>query len=554
MNSTVDELAAAVARWASDRPDTPACIALTHTGRDRSPTALTYRELHSAAGALAERIRSLTAPDDRVAILCRHGTDYVVAFLACLYSNRVAVPLYPMSQRNAGRLASALRDAAPTLLLTSAGAERPSIEGDLAFDRTLTVSIHDRPDEVVIDPVADHPAYLQYSGGAEGTMVTHANLAAALEQLRTRLPVVGRKPVVGWLPYHHDLGLVVTLALPLYSGVAAITLPPTEFIERPIRWLRACGDYRAGTTASPNSGLTLAVSATTADERADLDLSELELLLGGAEPSRAEALSAFTRSFAPYGFRHRAHTPCYGPLTATRAVTCTEPDDEPVSEEFDRLELAAGRAVPAPDGVALTGYGTSLGQSVRVVDPIRHCALGAGRVGEIWVAGPTVCAGHFRRPRSAAFRAALPRSAEAWLRTGDLGFFHNGQLYVAGRLKDMIVIGDHSHYPADIEATAADSSPDVRGDRIAAFGIDDGEHESLVVVAEIDDQLADPADVVRRIHAAVAAAHDITPTDVVLVPRGQLPKTTDAPRRRSECRTRYRNGALARVGDPAASP
>ena len=557
MNQPVDALVAAVASRAAERPDAPAFTALSYSGRDCLADVLTVGELHRAAGCLAEKIVATTRPGERVAILCGHGLNYVVAFLACLYADRVAVPLFPIQvNRNAGRLAAVLDDARPASSLVDPGAEARTEDSGFAVGKVLTVSAGPADCGIPPQPITGHPAYLQYTSGSTrtpaGVEVSHANLVAALEQLRTGIPTVNTKPVVTWLPFFHDMGLVFALSLPLYTGVPAITLPPAEFAKRPIRWLRACSDYRAGATASPNFGLALAVSATTPDERAGLDLSELDLVLNGAEPVRAEALAAFTKTLRPHGFRHSAHTAGYGLAEATLPVTFGTPDQPPTTAEFDRAALAGGLAVlaAATGGIALVGCGTPAGQHIRLVRTSGGEAE-AGEVGEIWVRGPNVCSGYFGRPRetAATFGAHLPGEGVTWLRTGDLGFLHDGQLYIAGRLTDMIVVAGRNHFPADIEATAAGSAPEVRTGHIAAFGIDDGIRETLILVAELNERRADATAVARRIRSAVAAAHDIAPADIVLVERGQIPKTSSGKLRRGECRRRYHRDELIRAGE-----
>ncbi|MFF0456207.1 fatty acyl-AMP ligase [Nocardia africana] len=556
----INRVAAAVVNRAAATPDDPAFTALSYPGGRPTAATVTCSELHSAAGLLAARIRERTSPGDRVAILCEHGLDYVVAFLACLYSARTAVPLFPIAmRRNAGRLRTILVDAEPRLILVSprwsSGAPEFPDAGDMPHDEVLPVDAHAGTGDVRVDPVGAHPAYLQYTSGSTtspaGVRITHTNLAAALDQLWTALAPADDRPMVTWLPFFHDMGLVFALSLPLYLGIHAVTLPPADFAKRPIRWLRACSDYRAAATASPNFGLSLAVSGTTAEERDGLDLSSLDLLLNGAEPIRATALGAFTRTFAPYGFRHRAHTAGYGLAEATLPVTISAPAAEPVCVEFDRAALSAGHAIVASarhDGIALVDCGRPAGQTVRIVDPITLAPRDDGAVGEIWVRGPNVGAGYagLRERTAATFGAVLPGQSGTWLRTGDLGFVHDGGLYIAGRLRDTIVIDGRNHFPADIEATTADSAPEVRPGHIAAFGVDSGEREDLVVVAEVVSPPAAANDIGRRIRAAVATVHGIAPAEVLLLPRGAIPKTSSGKVRRGECRDLYRAGEFSR--------
>ncbi len=542
-------LAAAVADRAVLAPDEPAVTALSYPGGECRAATLTSAELHSAVGDLAAGIREHTRPDDRVAILCRHGIDYPIAFLACLYTARTAVPLFPVTMpRHADRLQSILADARPALGLVSADAEFHDLEQLPAPARFLTVDPHARSENAVLDRIADHPAYLQYTSGSTtspaGVEISHANLSAALEQLRSALPVVEERPLVNWLPYFHDMGLVFALSLPLYTGTHTITLPPGEFAKRPIRWLRACADYRAGGTASPNFGLALAVSGTSPAEREGLDLSSLELLINGAEPIRHTVLDAFTRTFAPYGFRHRAHTPGYGLAEATLPVTISAPEAPPVPIEFDRAALGSGRAVVAVGGVALVDCGSAVGQTVRIVDPGTLVPLDSGAVGEIWVQGPNVAAGYTGRPdrTETTFGAVPAGETGSWLRTGDLGFVHDGGLFIAGRLRDTIIIDGRNHFPPDIEATTASIAPELRTGHIAAFGIDTGECEQLILVAEIGHDPVDPDELGRRIRTAVTSTHGIAPARVLLVPRDAIPKTSSGKIRRGACRDRYRAG------------
>jgi fatty acid CoA ligase FadD32 len=553
-------LATRVDEWARTKPDADAYTELRYRGGECVPVTMSYAQLHRAAGTLAQQLRAATDPGDRVAILCGHGTDYVVAFLACLYSNRVAVPLFPATgTRNRARLDGVLDDALPSLGLISAADHTTAELFGSALGRVLELppDVAGRPTAVaepVIDTLRTDLAYLQYTSGSTrapaGVEVTHANLAAALDQLWTAVPSVRNKSIVTWLPFFHDMGLVLALSLPLYSGVHGVTLAPAEFVKRPIRWLRACSDYRAGTTGGPNFGLALAVSGTTPEERTGLDLSNLDAILNGAEPIRAEALAEFTETFAAQGFRHHAHVPGYGLAEATLSVTICAPENEPVARRFDRGALAQGRAIVASEGVHLVGCGAPAGQQVALVDPVERIEVAAATVGEIWVAGRNVGTGYYENPiaTSASFGATLPGSSESWLRTGDLGFWYEGQLYIAGRLDDLIVIDGRNHYPADIETTVATCAPEVRTGHVTAFGHDDGSREDLVVVAELvttDTNAAEElAALARLIRTAIATAHEVMPGAVVLVEPGRIPKTSSGKLRRGECRAMYGAGLL----------
>ncbi len=584
-----DTLPARLARWARVRPDTTAYTALEFRGHERLSHTLDYARLHGAAEATARRLRNHSDPGDRVAILCEHGLDYVVAFLGCLYSGRVAVPLLPITgARNTERVDRVLADARPSIALVSPGDTVTKAAVESAVRQVLSPeSRASYGGAGAVGPAGDGSAgegrtarktdvaYLQYTSGSTkapaGVRITHANLTAALGQLREAVPVAVERPIVTWLPFFHDMGLVIGLALPLYCGVPGVTMAPLDFAKRPIRWLRACSEHRAGLTGSPNFGLALAVSATTDAERSGLDLSALDVVLNGAEPVRAEALTEFTRVYAPHGFRHRAHTPGYGLAEATLSVTIAAPSTEPVAHHFDRAALGRGVAVPVADhpdngssadgfggdsggggaagSLLLVGCGAPVGQRVAVIDA-RSRAVPDGRVGEIWVSGPNVGGGYHLDPVASAATFGAERADEAtggWLRTGDLGFLFDGQLYIAGRAKDLIVVDGRNHYPSDIESTATAATPHLRAGHLTAFGHDDGAREDLVIVAEVVADLpaeVDPVDLARRVRSAVAAAHEVMPAAVVLVAPGRIPRTSSGKVRRGDCHTLFADGLL----------
>ncbi|MFC8531152.1 fatty acyl-AMP ligase [Nocardia sp. NPDC057227] len=524
-----EHLIGRLARWARERPDAPAYTALRYPapgspdGTDYIPHTLTYAELSSAVASLAREISARTAPGDRVALLTGHGMGYVLAFLACLAAHRIAVPLFPVG-RHPERLTGIFADATPTLGLIDPGDEVSATPAGnvLVVDPSRTV-------ERTELPAGNAPAYLQYTSGSTGTptgiRVEAGNLTAALEQLRTAIPASGTKPIVGWLPFFHDMGLVLTLALPIWSGVPGITLAPVDFVKRPVRWLRACSDFGAGTTGAPDFALALTAATTTERQVTQLDLTAMDAVLNGAEPVRAATLRTFTDTFAPAGFRHRAHAPGYGLAEATLTVTLTPQDREPTVLEFDRAALTTGRALPAgtEPAVTLVGCGPPAGQRIRIVDRQHGTASNPGAVGEIHVSGPNVCI----------------TDSEHWLHTGDLGFEHNGELYVTGRAKDLVILDGRNHHPADLEHTVTAAATEIR--LVAAFGHDDGARESLVIVAETPD--AD-TEVAGKIRSAVIRTHEVVPSTVLLVPPGEIPRTSSGKVRRGECRARFAAGEL----------
>lgn len=573
-------LVAAVRDAARLRPDVTAMTFLDY-GADRSGTAVgvTYRQLHAKAAAVAGALSRTCSPGDRVAILCPHTADYVAAFLGCLYTGVLAVPLYaPEASRSDERLRLAMADCAPSAVLTTTPHEREvrQLLGDAPDIGEPAVVLVDTADPArargVLLPVAERPgdiAYLQYTSGSTrnpaGVEVTHLNLATGAEQLRAGLGIGEDARIAGWLPFFHDMGLLLMIAVPLITGTPAALMAPFAFIQQPVRWLRAIGDHRATHTVSPNFGLDLCVDRVSERAREGLDLSSLRVLVNGSEPVRAATLDRFTARFSPYGFRNAAHCPSYGLAEATLAVTLGGPE-APRTLRLDRTELARDRVRVLPDGdtdgYRVVACGTPAGQEVRIVDPATGKPLppGAARAGEVWVRGTNVCAGYWRRPErtTEVFGATLagPAAPEGgtdsgggWLRTGDLGFLYDGELFLTGRLKDLIVVDGRNHHSADVELTVQSAAPAIRPGHVAAFpaGLL-GEHgERAVVVAELDRGRAgaDLAEVRSTIRRSVLSRHSLDVAEVVLIRRGTLPKTTSGKIRRAACRDLYLAGALA---------
>ncbi|WP_327258444.1 MULTISPECIES: fatty acyl-AMP ligase [unclassified Streptomyces] len=566
-------LVAAVREAARHRPDTVAMTFVDYsTDRAGTRQELTYDQLHTRARAVAGALSAFGTPGDRAAILCPHTADYVAALLGCLYTGMLAVPLYaPDGFRTDERLQLAMADCAPAVVLTTTPYEEETraLSGKLPGDRAPRVVCVDRVEPALVRsvllPVVEHPdatAYLQYTSGSTrspaGIEVTHRNLATGAAQLRAGLGIDEGARIAGWLPFFHDMGLLLMIAVPLIAQVPAVLMPPFAFVQQPARWLRLMSAHQSTHTVSPNFGLDLCVDRVTERGSEGLDLSALRTVVNGSEPVRGSSLRRFTDRFAVHGFRHEAHCPSYGLAEATLAVTIGTPA-APRVLTLDRAALAEERVQILPEsdaaGYPVVACGVPADQDVRIVAPQTRTTVPDGRTGEVWVRGANVCDGYWGRPERTAevFGAALADGSGdaggSWLRTGDLGFLHGGELYLTGRLKDLIVVDGRNHHPPDLELTVQESDLAVRRGHVAAFCATlpgDGA-ERAVVIAELDRprEVEDPRQVRAAVRTALLSRHSLDVPDVFLVRRGTIPKTTSGKIRRAACRELYLSGALS---------
>lgn len=572
---TAGDLVALIRRTAATAGDTPA-FTFVEYAKDRQgiPTSLSYRQLDARARAAADAVLRHCAPGDRAAVLAPQGLDYLVGFLGCLYAGVIAVPLYaPEAYRSNERLQGILRDSAPACLLTVAdsaaavrevgrtdpGAELPVVRLDELPRQPATPADGHPP----VRPEA--PAYLQYTSGStsspRGVVVSHENLLAAARQSSVRSQLVAEDVIVSWLPYFHDLGLITGVAMPLSVGAHAVHLSPTAFVQRPHRWLELVSRYRGTWTAAPNFALDLCVRRVSAEQRAELRLDSLHTLCNGSEQVRPQSVVAFTEAFAPCGFTLNGHAPGYGLAEATLGVT-TAPDGA-VIRSFDRDAVAQGTAVLCdPDGPrawGLVGCGTPLpGLHVAIADPGTGHEVPDGTVGEIWVSGPNVAAGYWRRPQETAevFGAVLTtgdgRPTEPlWLRTGDLGFLREKELFLTGRRKDLVIIDGRNHYPGDVEATVTDALAVLEPAAVAAFAIPGDGGERLVVAVELRRRGRTRRELTRdeavtTVRRAVSVHHGVDAAEVLFVRPGALPKTSSGKIRRQSCATAFTEDSLHR--------
>ncbi|MGW1146963.1 AMP-binding protein [Streptomyces sp. NPDC002454] len=531
---------------------------------------LTHKELHDRAGALAGHLLKIAEPGDRVLLLHPAGLDYVVAFFGCLYAGIVAVPLYVPQRRTASTVEAIAQDCAATAVLaTTPGMTRKSLfeEGtrvaSLPWFATDATSGDAAPPPVrEVSP--DAVAYLQYTSGStstpKGVVIDHRNAVRQCAEAARSWQVDSESRWVSWLPHFHDYGQISAILLPVYAGCSSVLMAPTTFVRRPIRWLRAISRYHGTHTGAPNFAYDLCVDGTTEEQRAGLDLGSLVVAGNGAEPVQFDTHRRFNGAFAAYGLKPEALCPSYGLAEATLKVTNKVPGTSTSWGTFEPITVGGPvTELPSDEGTRpLVSCGTAVPDTrVAIVDPSTRRRLPEGHAGEIWVAGPTVARGYWGRPQESeqTFGARIEgEDAERYLRTGDLGFFHEEQLYIGGRIKDLVIIDGVNHYPQDIERTAEESHPAVRRGRATAFGTEGKGREGVVVVAECasrDESRAE--EVAVAIRDAVWRHHEVAAT-VLIAETGSVPVTTSGKIQRSRCKAEVLRERLAVRARADASP
>jgi acyl-CoA synthetase (AMP-forming)/AMP-acid ligase II len=562
-------LAAILRHRAAAQPEDRAYVVLSDRGREEA--AVTFAELGRRADALAGRIAARAAPGDRAVIFCPNGIDFLVGFFGCVLSGVIAVPLMlPRRQTTRDASAAIVADCAPRLAL----APRALIEGgrgDLAGRFAGTgiewLAVDDATPSAAAGtghiPAEGDLALLQYTSGStsapKGVMVSHANLLANLAMIQRVFGNTSRSTFVSWVPLYHDMGLIVNVLQSLYAGSLCVLMAPVAFIQRPLIWLHAISDYRAEIAGGPNFAFDLCVERYQPEHMEGVDLSGWKLAFNSAETVRADTIGRFATTFAPHGFSPAAAYPGYGMAEATVLISANPRRGPPVMRAVSRDAMLRRRAA-APrdpgDQQVLVGCGEALyGERIAIVDPESRQRLAADRVGEIWVDGPNVAGGYWRNAAasSEAFGAGIAGEADAtWLRTGDLGFRDDaGQLYITGRIKEVVIIRGANHYPQDIEDTVQRCDPALRRHGGAAFAIGEDEGaERLVIVQEVErtarNRIAADA-VIARIREAIVNEHEIVPYDIVLLRPGTLPKTTSGKIQRGLSRQFWLAGTLERL-------
>ncbi|HSK38549.1 MAG TPA: fatty acyl-AMP ligase [Arenibaculum sp.] len=531
----------------------------------------TYGELFLHTSRIAAALLESGGPGRRAVLLYEPGLEYVAAFLGALQAGIVAVTSYPPSgSRAAGRLFGIVEDARPEIIMSTRRIRDTEmrLREESWAGRDVTWIVTDElpawTDEGAAPVAVGQPlAMLQYTSGStaspKGVMVTHDNLIsnslAALHWLGPDPDRIG----VSWLPPYHDMGLMGGVLQPVFEGFPVTLLSPMHFVQRPIRWLRAISRTRATATGAPNFAYDLCADQIPDDELEGIDLSCLEVAFCGAEPVRMETLNRFAHRFAAYGFRSTALNPCYGMAEATLMVSGKPAGTEPRYHFFDQPALEAHRIVPVDasgedageDARAVASCGAiGRGLDVLIVDPETMEPAAPDRVGEIWVTGGHVAAGYWDREAETAetFDARVAGDVRPYMRTGDLGFLFEGELYITGRIKDVIIVAGRNHYPQDIELTAQKAHPAIRVNGVAAFSVDAEGEEALVIVADISrarkPSELDLDEVRLAVIQRVTAEHGIAPRDVRFGLVGTVPLTTSGKVQRQACRRAYLEGTL----------
>ncbi|WP_089024993.1 AMP-binding protein [Mycobacterium persicum] len=544
---------------------------------------LTWWQVNRRATIVADELRICGSSGDRVAILAPQGLEYIVAFLGTLQAGLIAVPLpVPQFGIHDERISAALRDSLPTVILTTSSAVDEVVkyvpharapQGSEPVVVAIDSLDLDSPRELT--PAAPaHPgtAYIQYTSGSTrspaGVVLSHKNVISNCVQLMSDyLGDTEKVPstAVSWLPFYHDMGLMLGVILPMINQDTAVLLSPMAFLQRPARWMQLLGRHRGQISSAPNFGFDLAVRRTSDEDMAGLDLGHVRAIATGAERVNPATVRRFIDRFAKFNLSQTAIRPSYGLAEATVYVATAGPGRPPKTVCFDYQHLAAGRAKrcesDGDEGAKLVSYGTPRASTVRIVDPDTRTETRQGTVGEIWVQGDNVAMGYWRNPEltERTFGAKLVDPSAGtpvgpWLRTGDLGVMFEDEMFITGRIKDLLVVDGSNHYPDDIEATIQE----ITGGRVVAIAVPDDRTEQLVTIIEVttwghpDDAAADRLRTVKRdVTSAISRLHRVRVADVVMVAPGSIPVTTSGKVRRSTCVERYLNQEFTRVDGAA---
>ncbi len=564
---------AALADNARQQPDD---IAYTFIDYDVDPAgfseSLTWSEFHERVQIVAEKLATCGSPGDRAVILAPQSLEYVVAFFGAMEAGFIAVPLsMPHRRQHDERVTGAMQDSAPVAVLTTSAVAdevKKYGQGDPKLRAPKFIEVDtldfDSPPRRAQQVPLPKTAYLQYTSGSTrqpaGVVVTHKNILVNVQQLLTDYFEAcpdgppADTTVVSWLPLYHDMGLVVGAFSSILLRRPAVLMSPIAFMQRPARWLQQLASHPSTFTAAPNFAFELAVKRTTDEDLAGLDLGGVITMINGAERVHGATVRRFNERFAAFNLPDYAMRPSFGLAEATVYVTSSAGGAPPTAVWFDYEKLAAGHAERCDDqsGSEHIGLGTPRSTTVRVVDPDACVENPAGKIGEVWLHGDHVAGGYWRNPQlteklfAGQLNEPTPGTPKGpWLRTGDLGVMFDDELYIIGRIKDLLIVDGRNHYPDDIEATVAEFT----GGRVAAISVPDDASEKLVVIAELKNQVdvTELESLKQQVTAAISMTHSVSLTDFVLTGPGTLPLTTSGKVRRAASVELYRSGDFIRL-------
>lgn len=521
---------------------------------------ITYRDLDKKAATIAASLYKQGMRGERALMLYPPGPEFIFALFGCFYAGVIAVPAYPpRKNRSLWRIKAIVNDSRAKVVMTTA-AIFEAVQRNFSDDEDLKGmrwfisddTTHKSTEMTGGDDIMPSMlALLQYTSGStghpKGVMVTHRNLMRNSEFLRQCFKLTGDSVSVSWLPSFHDMGLIEGVLQPLYTGFPGILLPPVSFLQRPIRWLNAFTKYKGTHGGAPNFAYDFCVDKTTPEERNQVDLTTVHTLYNGAEPVRMETLRRFTEAFRPFGFRPENFYPTYGMAEATLIISGGDADKEPVCLSLLREGIEKNRVIVAgrddKNAVAQVSVGHPwIDTRAVIVDPDTRERAAGGTIGEIWLAGSSIAQGYWNRPSETqdTFKAFIAGSGEGpFLRTGDLGFFNNSELFISGRLKDLIIIQGRNYYPQDLEYTVESCHPAIRPNCSAAFAVDMNDKEIVVIVAEVGRTFLrdlNSQEVFDAIRQAVAEEFELEVTAIQLLRTASIPKTSSGKIQRSACR------------------
>ncbi|MEM7792884.1 MAG: fatty acyl-AMP ligase [Cyanobacteria bacterium P01_C01_bin.118] len=535
---------------------------------EKETESLSYRELYLRAQATAFQLKANgVQPGERAMLLYPSGLELIVALFGCLYAGVIAVLGYPPRRnQHLARIRAIIQDAQPGVVFTTSEllgplqAESQKLDLEDVLCLTLDPNPGDKPNDwEPISVTTDTLAFLQYTSGStsspKGVKISHGNLYHNLHQIQESFNHTPKSQGVIWLPPHHDMGLIGGILQPLFAGFPVALMPPAAFLQKPIRWLRAIATCQGTTNGGPNFAYDLCVQKIKPEQLQDLDLSCWQVAFIGAEPIQAKTLEQFSAKFEVCGFRREAFYPCYGMAETTLMITGSHPTQPPTVKWVKTQAMANDRviycAAEEEDAQALVGCGHIVdGMEMVIVNRQSTKACVSGEIGEIWVRGASVTQGYWHQSiaEQDCWGTWPEESSPLYLRTGDLGFVDDmNELFITGRLRDMLIIRGKNHYPQDIEKTVQQCHAALRPNRGAAFGVDQNGQNRLIIIQEVERvywRTLDVETVTAQVKEQVTAQHQLRVDDVVLVRPGSIPLTTSGKIQRYICRLEYLDGKL----------